>query len=84
MYSALQYGDDIVIHFLTANHDVLLLSSLGLIQSDVVEGSCCMPSDLIFTLLTDVVLAEFPHTSASDVRAAIRRKCNNEHFSKKN
>ncbi|CAM4557656.1 unnamed protein product [Leuciscus chuanchicus] len=33
--------------------------------------------------ITDAVLAEFPHTSVSDVRAAIRRKCNNEHFSKK-
>ncbi|XP_057182770.1 uncharacterized protein LOC130549554 isoform X2 [Triplophysa rosa] len=34
--------------------------------------------------ITDAVLVEFPHTTASDVRAAIRRKCNNEQFSKKN
>ncbi|XP_072557509.1 uncharacterized protein [Paramormyrops kingsleyae] len=34
--------------------------------------------------ITDAVLAQFPHTSASDVRAAIRRKCNNEQFSKRN
>ncbi len=35
-----------------------------------------MPSDLTSFTLTDAVLAEFPHISTSDVRAAIRRKCN--------
>lgn len=34
--------------------------------------------------ITDAVLVEFPNTSISDVRAAIRRKCNNEQFNKKN
>ncbi|KAK9526338.1 hypothetical protein VZT92_015044 [Zoarces viviparus] len=29
---------------------------------------------------TDAVIQEFPQTSASDVRAVIRRKCNNEQF----
>ncbi len=39
-----------------------------------------MPSDLTSFTLTNVVLAEFPHTSTSDVRAAIRRKCHKEQF----
>ncbi len=39
-----------------------------------------MSSDLTSFTLTNVVLAEFPHTSTSDVRAAIRRKCNKEQF----
>ncbi|KAG9279599.1 hypothetical protein AMEX_G5135 [Astyanax mexicanus] len=30
--------------------------------------------------ITDAVMEEFPNTSASDVRNAIRRKCNNEQF----
>ncbi|XP_077061894.1 uncharacterized protein LOC143714557 [Siphateles boraxobius] len=34
--------------------------------------------------ITDAVLQEFPQSSASDVRAAIRRKCNNEQFNQKN
>ncbi len=39
------------------------------------------PSDLTsFTLLTDAVLVEFPHTSTSDVRAAIRHKCNKSNY----
>ncbi|XP_056597776.1 uncharacterized protein LOC130415833 isoform X1 [Triplophysa dalaica] len=33
--------------------------------------------------ITDAVLLEFPQTTASEVRAAIRRKCNNEQFSQK-
>ena len=33
--------------------------------------------------LTDAILLEFPQTSVSDERAAITRKCNNEHFSQK-
>ncbi|KAK9535966.1 hypothetical protein VZT92_005794 [Zoarces viviparus] len=32
---------------------------------------------------TDAVIQEFPQTSASDVRAVIRRKCNNEQFNQK-
>ncbi|KAK2869826.1 hypothetical protein Q8A67_024218 [Cirrhinus molitorella] len=33
--------------------------------------------------ITDAVLLEFPQATASDVRAAIRRKCNNEQFVQK-
>ncbi|KAK0141864.1 hypothetical protein N1851_020462 [Merluccius polli] len=33
--------------------------------------------------ITDAVLLEFPQTTVSDVRAAIRQKCNNEQFSQK-
>ncbi|XP_026071819.1 uncharacterized protein LOC113051874 isoform X1 [Carassius auratus] len=33
--------------------------------------------------ITDAVLLEFPQSTASDVRAAIRRKCNNEQFVQK-
>ncbi|KAK9517644.1 hypothetical protein VZT92_022995 [Zoarces viviparus] len=32
---------------------------------------------------TDAVIEEFRQTRASDVRAVIRRKCNNEQFNKK-
>ncbi len=39
-----------------------------------------MSSDLTSFTLTNVVLVECPHTSTSDVRAAIRRKCNKEQF----
>ncbi len=47
-------------------------------QSDVVKIKSCMnmPSDLTSFTLTNAVLAEFPHTSASDVQAATMRKCN--------
>ncbi|CAL8239676.1 unnamed protein product [Gadus morhua 'NCC'] len=34
--------------------------------------------------ITDAVLLEFRQTTVSDVRAAIRRKCNNEQFSQRN
>ncbi|KAM9385279.1 uncharacterized protein KZ484_006846 [Pholidichthys leucotaenia] len=33
--------------------------------------------------ITDAVIEEFPGTTVSEVRAALRRKCNNEHFSHK-
>uniref|UniRef100_A0AAV2IZ88 BEN domain-containing protein n=1 Tax=Knipowitschia caucasica TaxID=637954 RepID=A0AAV2IZ88_KNICA len=33
--------------------------------------------------ITDAVIEEFPGSTVSEVRAAIRRKCNNEHFSHK-
>ncbi|KAK9515032.1 hypothetical protein VZT92_025705 [Zoarces viviparus] len=33
--------------------------------------------------ITDAVIQEFTQTSASDVRAVIRRKCNNEQFNQK-
>ncbi len=39
-----------------------------------------MPSDFTSFTLTNAVLAEFPHTSTSDVRGAIRRKCHKEQF----
>ncbi len=40
------------------------------------ESKSCMnmPSDLPYFTLTDAVLVEFPHTTPSEVRAAIRRK----------
>ena len=35
---------------------------------------------LFFSFYTDTVLAKFPGTNVSEVRAVIQRKCNNENF----
>lgn len=44
------------------------------------ESMICNTILFVLFYFTDTVLAEFPGTNVSDVRAVIRRKCNNENF----
>ncbi|XP_072572248.1 uncharacterized protein [Paramormyrops kingsleyae] len=58
-----------------------VLASSSLTGKSVAGGT---PKDQLdpdkFCALVDTVIAEFPGTNVSDVRAVIRRKCNNESF----
>ncbi|XP_041831482.1 uncharacterized protein LOC121633476 [Melanotaenia boesemani] len=68
---------------------VLVFTKEGLAQSTITgkSGRGLPPKTQLDVVkvqaITDAVLLEFPQTRISDVRAAIRRKCNNEGFSQK-